>query len=266
MLVAVLILAIIEGLTEFLPISSTGHLVVAAGLLDFRPEWREPFLVVIQLGAIFAIVVLRWKEIAGLFTGGMKRLFDIGVKLALGFVPSAALGFIFHHKISELLKNPKGVSIAWIVGGIIILALDRKAAAPSPTDTDPLDTVTPKQALLVGLCQCLALWPGMSRSGSTIIGGLAVGLDRRAATLFSFYLAIPTMLAASGYELLKNKDKLSGSGTAFALGMVVSFLVAWATVRWLVKFVQSHTFRGFAIYRIVAGALLLLVPAEWLSE
>lgn len=264
-MLAVLILAVIEGITEFLPISSTGHLVVAASLLGFRPEWREPFLVVIQLGAILSVIVLRRAELLALFKGSMATLFDVGVKLALGFFPSAVLGLLFHDHISALLESPVGVSAAWIVGGFLILALDRRAPTAG-SEEDPLTRVTRKQALLVGLCQCLALWPGMSRSGSTIIGGLAIGLDRRAATLFSFYLAIPTMFAASGYELLKYRDRLEGSGASFAVGMIVSFLVAWATIRWLLRFVQSHTFRGFAIYRIVAGAALLALPAEWLDE
>lgn len=269
MLVAVLILAIVEGLTEFLPISSTGHMVVAAALLGFDPPWREPFLVVIQLGAIAAVIVMRARELLGLLTGGGRTLLDVGIKLGLGFFPSAILGFLLHDKISALLQSPRGVSTAFIVGGILILIVDRpKAGAPPPDElADPLVSVTYKQAFLVGLAQCLALWPGMSRSGATIIGGVAVGLDRRAATLFSFYLAIPTMLAASAYDLLKNREHLGGAGLEFGLGMVIAFVVAWATIRWFLRFVQSHTFRGFAIYRIVAGiALLFFVPEEWLSE
>lgn len=267
MLVAVLILAIVEGLTEFLPISSTGHLVVTAALLKWDPLWREPFLVVIQLGAIAAVVVLRFPELRRLFTSGTRTIMEVGIKLALGFFPSAVLGLLLHDKISALLQSPRGVSAAFIVGGILILIVDRPKATPPDELADPLTTVTYKQAFLVGLAQCLSLWPGMSRSGATIIGGVAVGLDRRAATLFSFYLAIPTMLAASGYDLLKNRENLGGAGFEFGLGMIVAFVVAWATIRWFVKFVASHTFRGFAVYRIVAGlALLFLVPEEWLTK
>lgn len=263
----VAILGVVEGLTEFLPISSTGHLVVAASLLGFQPEWREPFLVVIQLGAITAILVARGSEILGLFRRGLPTIIAIGIRLFLGFLPSAVLGLLLHHAISELLKNPMGVAAAWVAGGVLILLIDKpKEGSAAPAGPEDLLAITPKQALFVGLTQCLSLFPGMSRSGSTIIGGLWVGLTRPAATLFSFYLAVPTMLAASVYELKKNSQHLGGSGPAFALGMVVSFAVALATVRWLLVFVQSHTFRGFAIYRIVAGAVIAFLPAAWWSE
>lgn len=269
MLVAVVILAIVEGLTEFLPISSTGHLVVAASFLDFDPVWREPFLVVIQLGAVAAVLVLRAREILDLVARGGRPLIDLMTKLVLGFFPSAIAGLLFHDEISLLLQSPRGVSAALIVGGILILLVDRPRAERSipAALAHPLAVVTHKQALLVGLAQCLALWPGMSRSGATIIGGVAVGLDRRTATLFSFYLAIPTMLAASAYDLLHNREHLAGAGVELAVGVGVSFLVAWATIRWFLRFVESHTFRGFAIYRIVAGiALLLLIPDAWSSR
>jgi undecaprenyl-diphosphatase len=266
MWLVILLLGLVEGLTEFLPISSTGHLVVTSMLVGFDAPWREPFLVVIQLGAILAVVVDRRGEIVSVLRAGLPTLVDVAIKLGVGFVPSAALGFLLHKHIGALLKNPVGVSAAWIVGGVAILLLDRRAPDPrAPTSSvgaNPLRAITPKQALIVGLTQCLALWPGMSRSGSTIIGGLAVGLDRPTATLFSFYLAIPTMFAASAYELLKFRDHLEGAGGAFALGMTVSFFVAWGTVRWLLRYVQSHTFRPFAIYRIVAGAALLALPAS----
>jgi undecaprenyl-diphosphatase len=220
---------------------------------------------VIQLGAVSAVLVDRRAQIVELLIkGGMPQTIELVIKLLLGFFPSAIIGFVLHDAISDLLGNPIAVSAAWIVGGVAILLLDRGQAIEGAT-TKLLD-ITRKQALLVGLAQCLALWPGMSRSGSTIIGGLLVKLDRPTATLFSFYLAIPTMLAASGYELLKFRDQLGGSGASFALGMIVSFFVAWATVRWLLKWVASHTFRPFAIYRIVAGiALLLLPPALWMK-
>jgi undecaprenyl-diphosphatase len=262
MFVAVLLLALVEGLTEFLPVSSTGHLVVASSLIGFDPAWREPFLVVIQLGAILAVVVDRRRALLAVLGSG--RLVEFGTALFLGFLPSAVLGLAVHKMISGLLKNPVGVSAAWILGGVLILALDRgqvKAGAATLRE-DEVPHVTRKQALLVGLAQCLSLWPGMSRSASTILGGLAVGLDRKSATLFSFYLAIPTMFAASGYELLKFRDRLDGAAPAFALGMAGSFLVAWATVRWLLRYVETHTFRPFAVYRIVAGLLLVFLPAS----
>lgn len=261
----ILILALVEGLTEFLPISSTGHLVVAARLLSFDPAWREPFLVVIQLGAIMAVLVDRRREIWSLLTATRAQTIDLVIKLALGFLPSATLGFLFHDAISALLESPVGVSLAWIVGGIAILLLDRGDTNTGDRTVRLLD-ITRRQALLVGCAQILALWPGMSRSGSTIIGGLAVKLDRPTATLFSFYLAIPTMFAASGYELLKFRDQLSGTGPSFLFGMTIAFFVAWATIRWLLRFVAGHTFRGFAIYRIVAGLLLLVLPKDLVIE
>lgn len=277
---AVVLLSLVEGLTEFIPVSSTGHLVVVASLIGFEPAWREPFLVVIQLGAIFAVIVDRWKPITGLFTAGTKPILDVGYKLALGFFPSAILGLLLHDLISQLLKSPIGVSAALIFGGVAIIFLDRpkvagevlpgelgeKQKVAHPVSIHELESISIGQALKVGLAQCLALWPGMSRSGATILGGLAVGLDRPTATIFSFYLAIPTMFAASGYELLKFRDQLAGSTGAFALGMIVSFAVAWVTVRWLLRFVQTHTFRSFGIYRIIFGLVILLLPASLWEE
>jgi undecaprenyl-diphosphatase len=265
-IITILILAVIEGLTEFLPVSSTGHLVVASTFLEFDPSWREPFLIVIQFGAIFAVIVDRRRELLKIVES--RQLVPFAILLLIAFVPSAVLGLLLKKYISMLLKNPIGVSIAWVLGGIAIFLLDR----PSKTtpqegaqaiDGDIVPKVTRKQALFVGLAQCLSLWPGMSRSASTILGGLAVGLDRRTATLFSFYLAIPTMAAASLYELMKEREHLAGSGMPIAIGMAVSFVIAWATVRWLLKYVQTHTFRPFAVYRIVAGLVLFALPIEW---
>jgi undecaprenyl-diphosphatase len=258
-IIAILLLAIIEGATEFLPVSSTGHLVVFASLLAFDPPWREPFLVVVQLGAILAVVVDRRTALLDILRLGKENIFHFGLLLFLGFIPSAVLGLALHKTISALLKTPIYISIAWIVGGVAILILDRPKQAPPP-DTKGVLAVTPKQAFLVGLAQCLSLWPGMSRSASTILGGLAIGLDRTTATLFSFYLAIPTMFAASAYELFKFRKELHGAGGYFAAGMLVAFFVAWGMVRWLLIYVQTHTFRPFAIYRIVAGIGILIAP------
>jgi undecaprenyl-diphosphatase len=261
-IVTILILALIEGLTELIPVSSTGHLVVASTFLDFNETWREPFLIVIQFGAILAVIVDRRTDLLAIVRS--HRFIPFAILLLIAFMPSAVLGLAFKKYISLLLKNPIGVSIAWVIGGIAILVLDRPSKKP-PADVppDPFPEVTRKQALLIGLAQCLSLWPGMSRSATTILGGLGVGLDRRTATLFSFYLAIPTMAAASTYELYKERDSLAGSGMPIAIGMVVSFLVTWATVRWLLKYVQTHSFMPFAVYRIVAGAVLLFLPIEW---
>jgi undecaprenyl-diphosphatase len=261
MSIVILILAVVEGLTEFIPVSSTGHLVVTSSLLGFDPEWREPFLIVVQLGAILAVVVNRWREIEAMIRGG--RWLRFGILLFIGFLPAAVLGLLFHHRISELLKTPIYVAAAWIVGGVLILVIDRPTDKGHPAPVSDLVDITPKHALLIGLAQCLSLWPGMSRAACTILGGMVVGLNRPTATLFSFYLAIPTMVAASGYELVKNREHLSGAGLPILVGSVVAFGVAYATVKWLLGFVKTHTFRGFAAYRIAAGALLTLTPASW---
>lgn len=262
MFLAVFILAVIEGLTEFLPVSSTGHLAVTASLLGFNPAWREPFLVIVQLGAIMAVVVDRRRALLDIIKS--KELVRFGVLLFLGFIPSALLGLAFHKVISALLKTPVFISVAWIAGGVAILLLDRPKANVPPPDTKGVLAISWKQALGVGAAQCLSLWPGMSRSASTILGGLVIGLDRPTATLFSFYLAIPTMFAASAYEMLKFREDLQGSLPYLAGGMVVAFFIAWATVRWLLRYVQTHTFRPFAIYRIIAGIAILLMPVAWL--
>lgn len=260
MIILVILLAIIEGLTEFLPVSSSGHLGVASTLLGFDPAWREPFLVIIQLGAIMAVVVDRRTALLDIVRLGKNNVIRFGTLLFLGFLPSAALGFLFHKAISAVLKQPMYIAAAWIVGGIAILILDRPKDVLPPPDTKGVLAVTPKQAFLVGLAQCLSLWTGISRSASTILGGMGVGLDRATATLFSFYLAIPTMFAASGYEMLKFRKELSGAGMYLAVGMAVAFVVAWGTVRWLLRYVQTHTFRPFAIYRIIAGICIMLLP------
>jgi undecaprenyl-diphosphatase len=260
-LIEILLLAIVEGLTEFLPVSSTGHLAVFASIFGFNPVWREPFLVIIQFGAILAVVVDRRVALLDIFRLGWKNTFQFGMLLFLGFIPSAVLGLLFHKTISALLKAPLYISVAWIAGGIAILVIDRPKKVLPPPDTKGVLAVTPKQALLVGLAQCLSLWPGMSRSASTILGGLLFGLDRTTATLFSFYLAIPTMFAASAYEMLKFRKELEGSAPYLAVGMIGAFFVAWGTVRWLLRYVQTHTFRPFAIYRIFAGvAIFFLMP------
>jgi len=261
MLIAVIILAIVEGLTEFIPVSSTGHLVVVASLLRFDPEWREPFLVVIQLGAIAAVVVDRFAEMVAMLRS--RVLLRFAGLLFVAFVPAAVLGLAVHDVISALLRRPMYVSLAWMTGGLLILLVDRERPGANAASVARLEDVSPRHALVIGLTQCLSLWPGMSRSGSTIIGGLVAGLDRTTATVFSFYLAMPTMVAASGYELFKFRHHLQGASGWFALGIALSFVVAWAGVRWLLTFVRSHSFRGFAIYRLVCGALLLATPASW---
>ncbi len=262
MLLAVVLLAILEGLTEFLPISSSGHLVVAGNLLHFNPVWREPFMILIQLGAIFAVILDRKDQMLELLKKNL--IVPFGIKVGIGVAPFLVLGFLLKDIVSELLRSSFWVALAWIVGGVAILIIDRPGRAEG--GTTEIEAITTRQAVLVGLAQCLSLWTGMSRSGSTILGGLLLGLNRSTATVFSFYLAIPTMMAASGYQVLKHRAELASAGAEVVLGMAISFFVAWATVRWLLRFVQTHTFRGFAIYRIVAGFAIMFLPAEWTQE
>ena len=257
MLWVALVLGVVEGLTEFLPISSTGHLIVASDLMGFEGKRAEVFSIFIQLGAILSVV---WEYRAKL--GGVVR--DLPhrkdarrfvINLAIAFMPAAVLGLLVHDLISEHLFGPRTVAYALIFGAMLIFLVE---ALPLTRRTREVEDVGPRQALAVGVAQCLALWPGFSRSAATILGGMGVGLDRRAATEFSFFLAIPTMFAATIYDLAKNFDALVPGDLAWlALSFVISFLVAWASVRWLLRFVSTHTFRVFAWYRLALGALIL---------
>ena len=254
-----LLLGVVEGLTEFLPISSTGHLIVASRLVDFTGKRAEVFQIFIQLGAILAVVweyrERLWRATVDLPRRPEARRF--AGTLLLAFLPAAVLGLAVHDTISEHLFNPGTVAAALIVGGVLIFVVE---ALPLRVRTHRAEEVGWSQALLIGFAQCLALWPGFSRSAATILGGLGAGLDRRSATEFSFFLAIPTMFAATIYDLLKNRDALApGDLTWLALSFVVSFLVAWGSVRWLLRFVATHTFRGFAWYRLAFGLVILVV-------
>jgi undecaprenyl-diphosphatase len=259
MLWIALVLGIVEGLTEFLPVSSTGHLIVASRLLAFGGLRAEVFNIFIQLGAILAVV---WEYRAKLVSvtrnvGREARARGFAWNLALAFLPAAALGLVVHDFISERLFQPLTVALALVGGGLLIFVVEALPFAPRTKD---VDAVGSWQALGVGLAQCLALWPGFSRSAATILGGMVAGLDRRTATEFSFFLAIPTMFAATLYDLAKNFEHLAPGDLAWlALSFVVSFLVAWASVRWLLRFVSTHTFRVFAWYRLAFGAVILLV-------
>ncbi|HXV75697.1 MAG TPA: undecaprenyl-diphosphate phosphatase [Candidatus Polarisedimenticolaceae bacterium] len=256
--VAVL-LGIVEGLTEFLPISSTGHLIVTNRLLGFDGIRAEVFAVFIQLGAILAVV---WEYRAkltrvtlGLARDAASRAF--AGNLLLAFLPAAVIGFLIHDFISARLFSPLTVALALIAGGLLIFVVE---ALPLPARTRDVDSVGWKQALGVGVAQCVAMWPGFSRSAATILGGMIAGLDRRTATEFSFFLAIPTMFAATVYDLVKNYERLApGDLSWLALSFVISFLVAWASVRWLLRFVSTHSFRAFAWYRLAFGGIILLV-------
>jgi undecaprenyl-diphosphatase len=253
-----LVLGVVDGLTEFKPISTTGHLIVTSELLRFEGERAELFEIFIQLGAILAVV---WEyrsrlitAVVGLPTSSRARGF--AVSLAVAFLPSAVIGLLVYDRIKEYLFNPRSVATALIVGALLILVVER---LPLKASTHEAEETTLKQALLIGMAQCLALWPGFSRSAATILGGIGVGLDRRSATEFSFFLAIPTMVGATAYSLLKGYDALqSGDLVWLAFSFVVAFLVAWISIRWLLHFVTNHSFQVFAWYRLVVGLFILL--------
>ena len=263
-LFTIIILGIVEGVTEFLPVSSTGHLILATRLLGYDAARWEVFNVVIQLGAILAIVVLYWRTFLAVAMGLVRRepkswLFVRN--LVVAFIPAAVLGLVLHHYIEALLGNAQVVAIALVVGGFAILAVERFAprGTISGVADIPLGTVVG-----IGFLQCLAMVPGVSRSGATILGALALGVERRTAAEFSFFLAIPTMLGASALELVKGRHALASGSvglTAIAIGFAVAFVVALLVVRWFVGIVTRHGFVPFALYRIVAGAIALI----WLT-
>ncbi|MGN6497124.1 MAG: undecaprenyl-diphosphate phosphatase [Tsuneonella sp.] len=258
LLLTAILLGIVEGLTEFVPVSSTGHLILASELFGYSASQWELFNVVIQLGAILAVVVQYWptfwKEgvnVLQLKPEGLRFLRNI----LAGFLPSAVLGFILRGYIYDLLESPTVVAWALIAGGVAILAIER---AVSPGEEAGVPDLPLKQALGVGLAQCLALVPGVSRSGATIMGALAMGVGRKTAAEFSFFLAIPTMLGATVLTLADKHDQLAGGAGAgwaeVAAGFVVAFVVALVVIRAFVAYVSRHGFAPFAWYRILVGA------------
>ena len=251
------VLGIVEGLTEFLPISSTGHLIIAGQLLGFGGEKAKVFEIFIQSGAMLAVVWEYRARFAGALLGLPRdpaaRRF--AVNLAVAFLPAALLGLAFASLIKQHLFYAVPVAAAFIVGGLIILWVERY---PRPARVQSVDEMTWLDALKVGLAQCVALVPGTSRSGATIIGGMLFGLSRRAATEFSFFLAVPTLIAAGAYDLYKHRALLEAADLGiFTVGFVVSFVCAFLCVRWLLRYVTSHDFSVFAWYRIVFGAVVL---------
>lgn len=260
-LLTVILLGIVEGLTEFLPVSSTGHLILASELLGYdSAEWAT-FNVVIQLGAILAVVVLYWRTFWGVATGLLGReasSWRFLANLLLAFLPSAVLGLILHSQIEALLGAPKVVAVALILGGIAILLIERLIGTFRYSGVDRIPF---SRALGIGLLQCLSMIPGVSRSGATIMGALALGVDRRTAAEFSFFLAIPTMLGATALESYKARDALMSGATAWgdiAIGFGVSFIMAIIVIKLFVGFVSRRGFAPFAWYRIVAGTAALI--------
>ncbi len=256
-LLKALILGAVEGITEFLPISSTGHLIIVGDLLDFNDEKGKVFEIVIQLGAILAVV---WEYHTRLFGVAMAMWHDsraqrFVINLIIAFIPAALLGFFFHGDIKTYLFNPTSVAIALIVGGLIIFWVESRHLPVRVTEVDDMRW---RDALLIGIAQCFSLIPGTSRAGATIIGGLLTGLSRRAATEFSFFLAIPIMVAATGFDLYQSGDLLSLDDLPmFAVGFVMAFVSALLAVKGLLRYVANHTFRSFAWYRLVLGTVVL---------
>ena len=253
------ILGIVEGLTEFLPISSTGHLILAGELLGFNDEKGKAFLIVIQTGAMLAVMWhyrTKFIDLAlGLFTRRDAQLFI--AKLFVAFLPAAIVGLLFGGLIKEHLFGSIPVAIALIVGAFVILWVERIYKGGR---VETVDDVSFREALLIGLAQCCSLIPGVSRAGATIIGGMLCGLSRKAATEFSFFLAVPTLIAAGGYDLMMHRGEFSADDAAvLAVGLIVSFVSALICIRWLLRYVASHTFNIFAWYRIILGVIILIV-------
>jgi undecaprenyl-diphosphatase len=266
-----LILGIVEGLTEFLPISSTGHLIIAGDLLGYRGGVAGVFEIVIQLAAILAVCWAYRARLAEVAAGVLWRrprdrdsLRFVGM-LALAFLPAAVLGVIFHKPIKELLFNPLVVAAALVVGGIVILFIERRGKARP--EGESIDDVGAATAVKIGFAQALAMIPGTSRSGATIIGGMIFGLSRQAATEFSFFLAIPTMLGATVLDVYQSWQLFAAADLpVFAVGCVAAFVSAMWAVRFLLRFISSHDFTSFAWYRIVFGVVVLLTwHAGWVE-
>ncbi len=266
LLAKAVVLGVVEGLTEFLPISSTGHLILVGDLLNFNDEQGKAFEVIIQFGAILAVCwefrEKLWKTVSSLQTSAVSRRFALNILIAA--VPAMGLAFIFGKHIKAMLFSPIPVASAFIVGALIIFWAERrqKKMNLAKSRIQSVDDLTPLDALKVGIAQCAALIPGTSRSGATIIGGMLFGLPRTVATEFSFFLAIPVIGAATAYELLKlwkNPVSLSGDfAWAIVLGFITAFVSAFICVRWLIHYVAGHNFIPFAWYRIVFGVLVLI--------
>lgn len=253
-------LGIVEGLTEFIPVSSTAHLLISSYLIDFQTIKNAVFEIVIQFGAILAICVIYRQKIFNVICNLQKKnQQQFTLNLILAFLPAAIIGGLFHGFIKEYLFSNLVIAIALIFGGIVMIIIDRK---PKKSSIEEVDNIKPLSAFYIGLFQCIAMIPGVSRSGATIIGGLLFGLNRKVATEFSFFLAIPTIAAASFYDLYKNSSELTGSNIEIILvGLLASFFSAILVIKWFIGFVSKHNFVPFGIYRIIVGILILLFIA-----
>jgi len=258
LLVKAAIMGVVEGLTEFLPISSTGHLILAGSLLGFDDARAKVFDIAIQTGAIFAVIIVYWERIRSTITAlpRQRQAQRFALNVLVGFLPAVVIGLLAGKAIKAHLLIPTVVAAAFIVGGLIILWAERRP--PGSVRVQHVDDMTPWDALKVGFVQCLGMIPGTSRSGATIIGGMLLGLSRKAATEFSFFLAIPTLIGAGVYSLYKDRALLSMADLPlFTVGLVFSFISAWLCVRWLLRYIASHDFIVFAWYRIAFGIVVL---------
>ncbi len=261
LLIKAAIMGIVEGLTEFLPISSTGHLILAGSLLGFDDDKAKVFDIAIQTGAIFAVILVYWQKIRSTLVAlpNEKQAQQFSLNVLVAFFPAVVLGLLFGKAIKAHLFTPVVVASTFIIGGFIILwAEKRQQRNPAVARIHAVEEMTVLDALKVGLVQCLAMIPGTSRSGSTIIGGMLLGLSRKAATDFSFYLAIPTLIGAGVYSLYKERALLAMSDLPlFGVGLLFSFVSAWLCIRWLLRYIATHSFVPFAWYRIAFGIVVL---------
>lgn len=268
------ILGIVEGATEFLPISSTGHLIIVGDLLNFNDSRGKVFEIVIQLAAILAVCWEYKTKLIATMSGLVNQPLNAGstshkltLNLLLAFLPAALLGLAFHDAIKAYLFSTFTVAIALIVGGFVILWIESIENKSTEKNTQSIDNISVKQALQIGFAQSVALIPGVSRSGATILGGMVFGLSRQTATEFSFFLAIPIMFAATAYDLLKNWNLLSSRDFAmFAVGFITAFVSALIAIKMLLRFVATHNFKVFAYYRIIFGGLLLVYVTQLATQ
>ncbi len=270
-LIKAALMGIVEGLTEFLPISSTGHLILAGALLGFDDEKAKVFDIAIQTGAIFAVVLVYWQKIRSTIVAlpRQAKAQRLALNIFIGFLPAVVLGLAFGKMIQAHLFTPVVVATTFILGGFVILWAERRP--PGAVRIEHVDDMTPWDALKVGLVQCFAMVPGTSRSGATIIGGMLLGLSRKAATDYSFFLAIPTLIGAGVYSLYKQRALLSMHDIPlFAVGLLFSFISAWLCVRWLLRYISSNDFVPFAWYRIAFGIVVLVTwwsgAVSWVAD
>jgi undecaprenyl-diphosphatase len=250
-IVQAIILSIVEGITEFLPVSSTGHMILASYIMKIHDNaFVKTFEIAIQLGAILAIVMLYYKRFI--------QDINIYLKLGVAFIPTAIVGLLAYKAIKTYLFNPLGVSLALIVGGVILILIDKRVVARESHYAE-LEDISYKNAFFIGLAQCVSMIPGVSRAAATIIGGVFNGLNKKQATEFSFLLAVPTMCAATGYDLLKTDATFSSHGLMLlAIGFVGAFISAWLAVKVFIRFAENHGFKAFGYYRIVIGMVFIL--------